>query len=88
MADLEAQLTGPGGFFEVGRETVRGEQMAVFTNRLRSLREALEASTAFGDRDYVVFADRDLRRVLSHEEHRRAGREDHSRQLTATYSLS
>ena len=72
MAELEAQLTGAGGFFEVGRETVRGEQMAVFTNRLRSLREALEASTAFGDRDYVVFADRESRRVLSHEEHRRA----------------
>ena len=72
MAELEARLTGPGGFFEVGRETVRGEPMAVFTNRLRSLREALEASTAFGSRDYVVFADRDTRRVVTHEEHRRA----------------
>lgn len=72
MAELEAQLTGPGGFFEVGRETVRGEPMAVFANRLRSLREALEASTAFGSREYVVFADRDTRRVVTHEEHRRA----------------
>ena len=72
LADLEAQLTGSGGFFEVGTELVGGEPMTVFTRRLGSLREALEASVAFGDRDYVVFADRDTRRVVTHAEHRRA----------------
>ena len=46
--------------------------MTVFANRLPHLRAALEASEAFGDRDYVVFADRDQRRVVTHPEHRRA----------------
>ena len=72
MAALEAQLTAPGGMFEVGVEPIHGERMTTFTRRLRSLREALEASSAFGDREYVVFADRDVRRVVTHAEHLRA----------------
>lgn len=72
MAALELQLTAPGGMFEVGVELINGEPMTTFTRRLRSLRDALEASSAFGDREYVVFADRDVRRVVSHAEHLRA----------------
>jgi len=72
MAAVEAQLLGPGGFFETTTASVRGESMTVFVNRLPHLRAALEASTAFDDRDYVVFADRDQRRVVTHPEHRRA----------------
>ena len=72
MAALEALLTAPGAMFEVGVESIRGETMTTFTRRLRSLREALEASSGFGDREYVVFADRDVRRVVTHAEHLRA----------------
>ncbi|MBK5287645.1 MAG: acyl--CoA ligase [Acidimicrobiia bacterium] len=72
MTELEAQLIGPGGFFEVGSEVVGGETMTVFAGRLPSLRAALEASTAFGDREYVIFADREQRRVITHAEHLRA----------------
>ena len=72
MAELESQLLGEGGFFELGTATVGGEPMTVFANRLPHLRAALEASEAFGDREYVVFADRDVRRVVTHAEHRRA----------------
>lgn len=72
LVALEEQLTGPGGLFEVRTEDVDGRPMEVFANRLPHLRAALEASAGFGDREYVVFADRDTRRVVTHEEHRRA----------------
>ena len=72
MAAIEDQLTAPGGLFEIGVEPCNGAPLEVLTHRLRSLREALEASVAFGDREYVVFADRETRRVVTHAEHRRA----------------
>lgn len=72
MAALEAQLTAVGGIFEVGQEIVQGRPMEVFTRRLRSLRDALVAAEGFGDREYVIFADQDTRRVITHAEHRRA----------------
>src|SRR3954466_6092114 len=72
MAAIERRLTAPGGFFEVGIGDRDGGPMEVLTGRLPSLRAALEASEAFGDREYVTFADRDTRRVVTHAEHRRA----------------
>ena len=72
MAVVAAQLTAPGGFFEVGIEEHDGAPLEVLTGRLPSLRAALEASEAFGDREYVIFADKDTRRVVTHAEHRRA----------------
>ncbi|MGZ4675150.1 MAG: class I adenylate-forming enzyme family protein [Acidimicrobiia bacterium] len=72
MAELEATLLGPGGMFELATITRDGDPMTVFANRLPHLRAALEAAEAFGDRDYVVFADRTTRRIVTHAEHRRA----------------
>src|SRR4051794_14881943 len=72
MAAVEAQLLGAGGFFETTTAEVGGETMTVFANRLPNLRAALEASAAFGDRDYFVFADREHERVVTHPEHRDA----------------
>jgi acyl-CoA synthetase (AMP-forming)/AMP-acid ligase II len=72
MAAVEAQLLGPGGFFEVTTAEVGGETMTVFANRLPNLRAALEAAAAFGDRDYFVFADREQQRIVTHAEHLRA----------------
>jgi long-chain acyl-CoA synthetase len=55
VADVEAELAGPGGLFEIGEEEVLGERMQVFANRARSLREFVANSVGFGDREYVVF---------------------------------
>jgi steroid-24-oyl-CoA synthetase len=57
MADLreiEARITAPGGPFEIVEEEVLGERMKVFRNRARSLRELLERTRAFGDKEYIV----------------------------------
>jgi len=54
VADIEAELIGPGGAFELGIEEVLGEPIKVFKNRNRSLREILESSTNHGDNEYIV----------------------------------
>ncbi|GGK96122.1 class I adenylate-forming enzyme family protein [Nocardia jinanensis] len=57
-ARAAAELTGPGGPFELSTETVLGAPIAVRRHRRRSLRELLDASQAWGERDYLVTADR------------------------------
>src|SRR5215469_531971 len=52
-----AILTGPGQQFEVVEETVFGVRMRVFKNAPPSMRAVLEASRAFGDRDFLVYGD-------------------------------
>lgn len=58
-------LMRPGGLFEVGEEDVRGQTMAVFRNRVRSLGQLLEVGSRFGTRTYLV--DGETR--LSFDEH-------------------
>ncbi|MCP5040113.1 MAG: acyl--CoA ligase [bacterium] len=55
---VRAQLTGPGGPFEVTRGEVLGESMDVFKNRLGCLRELLGQSAAHSDKEYIVYGDR------------------------------
>jgi steroid-24-oyl-CoA synthetase len=57
--EVEAQLTGPGGMFEVVRETVAGVELKVFKDRLRSLRQVAELGSARGDdEDFIVYGER------------------------------
>ncbi len=58
LDEIDAQLTGPGGPFEIVQEDVLGERMGVFKNRKRSLRELLADSAAHADKEYVVHGDR------------------------------
>lgn len=60
-----SQLTGPGGGFELVEEDVLGTQMPVMKNRGRSVGELLSGSLRWGERDYMVTADR----RLSYTEH-------------------
>ncbi|MFD8566878.1 class I adenylate-forming enzyme family protein [Streptomyces sp. NPDC059639] len=53
-----AELTGPGGRFELAPTEVLGTRLPVFTHRLRALHEVVHASVRHGDRDYIVTADR------------------------------
>ena len=58
VQQIEAQLTGPGGPFEVEIAEVLGESMLVFKRRARSLRELLEASRVHADKEYIVHGAR------------------------------
>lgn len=60
LREIETQLTGPGAPFELSVEDVLGETQSVFKSRARSLRELLERSAAFADREYVVYEGRRL----------------------------
>lgn len=59
VPEVDAFLTGEGGFFETTTETVRGEAMTVVKNRARNLREMLAASANHGDGEarYYLFDD-------------------------------
>jgi long-chain acyl-CoA synthetase len=52
--EIEAELTGPGGAFEIGIEEVLGEPIQVFKNRTRSLREIVQNSANHADNEYIV----------------------------------
>ena len=72
LARIERELTAPGGMFEVTQDTVLGERMDVFANRLPSLRDAVVNSIGFGDAEYLVFTDGEARRTITFSEHERA----------------
>src|SRR3954468_10580524 len=57
LAQATADLIRPGQPFEITSEVVRGERMAVFANRARSLRTVLETGAARGEADCYVFGD-------------------------------
>lgn len=65
VAGVMAQLTGPGGRFEMGVEDVLGTPTPVMRNRGKALGDVLAESIALGDRDYLVTEDR----RLSYAEH-------------------
>ncbi|MED5261670.1 MAG: AMP-binding protein [Myxococcota bacterium] len=56
--EVRAQLTGPGGPFEIVLEDVRGVTLPVFKERLRSLRDLLAQSAAHGDKELMVYEGR------------------------------
>jgi len=58
LETIEAQLTGPGGPFEIVEEEVLGSRIQVFKNRPSSLRELLADSVDRGDAEYIVYEDR------------------------------
>ncbi|MEV0077951.1 class I adenylate-forming enzyme family protein [Nocardia neocaledoniensis] len=58
VAQVAAGLTAPGAPFELTVEPVLGVPIPVLARRQRSLRELLEHSLSWGERDYLVTEDR------------------------------
>jgi steroid-24-oyl-CoA synthetase len=56
--EVDAQLLGPGGMFELATESVLGECLTVFKSRPPSLRTLVERSLGFGDAEYAIFGER------------------------------
>jgi long-chain acyl-CoA synthetase len=58
-AEVRAQLTGPGGMFEVTTDTVLGREMEVYASRMPSLRSVLEVGALRGDdQTFIAYGDR------------------------------
>jgi long-chain acyl-CoA synthetase len=60
-AEVRAQLTGPGGMFEVTTDTVLGREMEVYKERMPSLRSVAEVGLMRGDdQTFIVYGDRTI----------------------------
>jgi long-chain acyl-CoA synthetase len=58
-AEVRAQLTGPGGMFEVVTEDVMGRPTQVYANRMPSLRSVAEVGLLRGDdQTFLVYGER------------------------------
>jgi long-chain acyl-CoA synthetase len=58
-AEVRAQLTGPGGMFEITTDTVLGREMEVYASRMPSLRSVAEVGAMRGDdQTFIVYGDR------------------------------
>ena len=58
-AEVRAQLTGPGGMFELTADTIRGIEQEVYANRMPSLRSVAEVGLMRGDdQTFLVYGDR------------------------------
>jgi long-chain acyl-CoA synthetase len=59
LAEVRAQLTGPGGPFEVVTEQVDGSEMKVYKDRFPNLRAVAELAAGRGDDDaFLVYGER------------------------------
>jgi len=56
-AEIRAQLTGPGGMFEVVTEPVLGRELQVYKQRMRSLREIAVAAHGRGDQTFLIHGE-------------------------------
>ncbi|MGQ0830275.1 MAG: class I adenylate-forming enzyme family protein [Microthrixaceae bacterium] len=57
--EVRAQLTGPGGMFEVTTAEVLGREMEVYANRMPSLRSVAEVGLMRGDGQiFIVYGER------------------------------
>ena len=66
LAEVDADLTRPGGPFELEEAWVAGARLQVFKQRAHNLRDILAASTSRGDDELFIFDDG---RRLSFVEH-------------------
>ncbi len=60
VASIRAQLTGPGGQFEVVTEVLDGQELKVYKDRFPNLRVVAQFAAAHGDKEFLVYGDRRL----------------------------
>ena len=68
LARARAELTGPGGQFEIVEQEVLGHQLRCFKNAPPSIREFWLSTAAFGERDYIVYEGERLTYAEAHRQ--------------------
>ncbi|HPB21855.1 MAG TPA: class I adenylate-forming enzyme family protein [Novosphingobium sp.] len=61
-----AELTGPGGQFEIVEADVLGQRLRVYRNAPPSVREFWLSTTAWGDRPYLLYQDERITYAQAH----------------------
>ncbi|MCB2057313.1 MAG: acyl--CoA ligase [Novosphingobium sp.] len=69
LARARAELTGPGGAFEIVEADVLGNRIRTFRNAPPSVREFWLSTAAFAERDYLIYGEE---RISYAEAHRQA----------------
>ena len=60
LTAARAELTGPGGAFEITRISLHGQQVKAFKTALPDIRALWLSTAAFADRPYLVYGDEQL----------------------------
>ncbi|WP_296677142.1 class I adenylate-forming enzyme family protein [Novosphingobium sp.] len=68
LRQARAELTGPGGQFEIVKEDILGNQILGYKNAPSSVRELWLASAVFADRTYLVYQDERLSYAEAHKQ--------------------
>jgi len=68
LRQVRAELTGPGGPFEIVEAQVLGQTMKVYKNAPPSARAFWLSTAPFGPRDYLVYQDERLTYAQSHDQ--------------------
>ena len=66
LKQARAELTGPGGLFEITEAEVLGNRIRVYKNAPPSIREVWLSTTQFADRPYLVYGDERLTYAEAH----------------------
>ena len=67
LKQARAELTGPGGLFEITEAEVLGNRIRVFKNAPPSIREVWLSTLQFADRRYLVYGDERLTYAEAHQ---------------------
>ena len=66
LAQARAELTGPGGAFEIEEIEILGQRLRNYKNAPQSVREFWLSTAAFADRPYLVYGDETLTYAQTH----------------------
>ena len=66
LAQARAELTGPGGTFEIETVEILGQRLRNFKNAPPSVREFWQSTAAYADRPYLVYGDETLTYAQTH----------------------
>lgn len=67
LKQARAELTGPGGLFEITEADVLGNRIRVYKNAPPSIREVWLSTTQFADRRYLVYGEERLTYAEAHQ---------------------
>lgn len=67
LKQARAELTGPGGLFEITEAEVLGNRIRVYKNAPPSIREVWLSTTQFADRRYLVYGEERLTYAEAHQ---------------------
>ncbi|MGL4543025.1 MAG: class I adenylate-forming enzyme family protein, partial [Polymorphobacter sp.] len=66
LAAARAELTGPGGAFEIEAVEIFGQRLLSYKHAPPNIRAFWQSTAAFADRPYLVFGDETLTYAQAH----------------------